>query len=254
MAKSPALTKALLDARQWKWLTQEDRSHLDRWLEEASDPVWDELAGAITAFGWFSNTVGGPLSLVIHQAVLSRGIAAKDSRFDPKQELKKEERVRQDLLTLAEKMEDVVQSYLACKIAHEKHPPPPDADKHPAVLAREESLAWLQKDAQRIRKRAAKQPEDPSEDFFGVRLRRQSSGQRRSGLRAIAIFVHHTVFLMRESTGKPRWPAVAALTNVAFPSADVDAEDVRSMCKPSTRAGRRKKPGHSGDRTRQKTR
>jgi hypothetical protein len=228
-------------------LTADDLSHIDRWLKKAMDPIWENVAEGITASGQFNNAIGGPLAVLVFYALSARRSAKEYNKLDVQLERHKAGRTRDDLLALASKMEDVVQSYLACKIAHEKHAPPPDADKHPAVLAREESLAWLQKDAQRIRERAAAKPKDPYDvdDFFEIRLSRQSKGQRHSESRAISIFVQYMVFLMRECIGKPRWHWVAALTNVAFPAAYVGEEEVRSRCKPTRRAERQKKPVHS---------
>jgi hypothetical protein len=235
------MTKTLRDARQRERLTQEDRAHIDRWLKDASDPIWDELADAITAFGQFANTAAESLSLVVDYASLARRSAEKYRKFEPKQDRKKEERIKKDLLALAAKMEDVAATYLACRAAHESRPPSPDSDKHPAILARDESLAWLQKDAQRIREQAAKNPNDPyvTGFFSQIRVSRQTKGQKRSDTRAISIFVQDMAGFMREGTGKPRWATVAALTNVAFRSADIDDDAVRIMCK------RRKKPVHS---------
>jgi hypothetical protein len=246
MAKSPAMTKALRDARRWQWLAQEDRAHLDRWMEVASDRVWDNLADAITAFGVFSEAEA--LSNVVWVALKDRREAEKYGKFDPKQKLKTDKKTRGQLQALAEKMEDVVANYLACRAAHEtgRRPPPPDADgtyEDPTVGARKRSLAWLEKDAQRLRELAA----IPS--ISDSRISRQRRGQKRSNSREISIFVREMAGFMGEATGKPRWSTVAALTNVAFPSAEADAENVRIMCRE-----RRKKPVHSNAKSAKKGR
>jgi hypothetical protein len=50
----------------------------------------------------------------------------------------------------------------------------------------------------------------------------------------------------RELCGKPHYDAIAAIANIAFPSANVTSEHVRAACKPTTRQGRRRKTGTLG--------
>jgi hypothetical protein len=229
-------------------------------MKKASDRIWDKLADPITAFGAFFSGAEA-LSIVVHLALQNRRDAEKYSEFEPKQKLKIDKNKRDQLQALAEKMEDVVANYLACKTAHETggRPPPPDADdtyEDPTVGARKRSLDWLEKDAQRLRQLAAATPVDPYivPSIFGVRFRRQRRGRERSNTREISIFVQEMAGFMREATGKPRWSTVAALTNVAFPSADVGEEEVRNFCRPTRRAERRKKPVHSNVKSGKKSR
>ena len=244
--------KALAGARQWNWLTPEDRAHLDRWLKKTSDSVWDELAAAITSSSKCPRG-GEPLSLVVHQAILARRSAEDSRTINPERSRNAGKRRRAQLQELATKMKDLVRAYRACKAAHQTGgAPPPDADleiyEDPIVAARKQSLDWLDKDAERLRELATNEQKiDPYmvDDFFGVRASRQNRGSQRSDTRAIGVFVQHFEFFMREFIGEPRHAAIATLTNIAFPSAHVGEEEVRFYCRPTDRAGRRKKAVHS---------
>jgi hypothetical protein len=252
MARSSAVTNALREARQNILLKQEDHSHLDRWDKQARESVWTDLADAITEFGesW-------TLSAVIYVALWARNQAEFYETFDPKKERDKEEQSKRKLLALASQMEELAKAYLACEIAQvpELGPPPEGVDCDlaafdPDATLRTQSLAWLQKDALRIRELAKEGPVARS-DVSGsnVRVTRQSKGPKRSNYRVIKVFVQHMLACMKVVTGKPRWHTVAALAEVAFPPEDSEEplsdEDVRQLCKPTTRTGRRKKPVHS---------
>jgi hypothetical protein len=252
---SPDLMKAINGARQLDWLTQEDRAHLDRWMEkeEASNSIWDDLAAAIKAHGEF-HYHSGPLFIVVHQAILARREVKRYSDFDTKRAKKEAERISRDLVTLANKMEEVATAYATCTPAHQRGgPPPPEVEsgpwEDPVVTLRKQSLAWLQKDAQRIRDLATAKPTRPHDDIgflWEVRVRRQKKGKKHSNSGEISIFVQDMAGLIKEATGKRFWNAVACVTNIAFPSREpLMADDVRVICKPTTRAGRRNKPVHS---------
>ena len=58
--------------------------------------------------------------------------------------------------------------------------------------------------------------------------------------RELGVFMRSMVGFMREACGKPRCELVATFTNIAFPQADVSADDVRAATQPTTRAGRKK--------------
>ena len=247
---SAGLVKALNDIGQREQLTLNDRAHLKTWGKRASDPIWDDLAAKIAAHGVFPTD---PLYFVVDHAIYARHTAEATSTPNPKREPQAHEREQARLLELADSMEELVKAYLAHPAAHQKGgAPPPEADlatyEDPAVALRKQSLAWLQKDAQRIRELAARKPTitDDIGLMWEVRVRRQKKGTKRSNAGAISIFVQDMAGLVKKVTGKPLWRAVAALTNVAFPLADVGEDDVRSMCKATTRTGRQKKPVHSG--------
>jgi hypothetical protein len=110
-----------------------------------------------------------------------------------------------------------------------------------AQIKRESSLEWLEREAERLRERAETWHENKG-SMEPIRVSRQSGGKgKRDRSREIHYFVRSMVNIMDLCCGKPRHHAVAALTNIAFRRAEIDAEDVRSFCRPTTRAERRPK-------------
>jgi hypothetical protein len=262
--KNPALRIALRNFRKQNGLSQPDRSHVDEWLEVAEDQIWATVADKLRGRRRGYVSITDPYAVLISEAVWARNIAEQYSKLDLKQERKQAkkgaEETARDLRALAAKMEDVVNTYLACKAAHQRVAPPPDADpatfEPPLVAARKQSLAWLEKDAKRLRELAAFREGHPFLlfDFLAAPLSRQRAGHKRPESRAIRIFVQEMASFMKETIGTPMWTAVADLTNVAFPSANFEAEDVRLMCRPTKRAERRKKPVHSNVKSGKKSR
>ena len=105
------------------------------------------------------------------------------------------------------------------------------------------SLNWLESEAPRLRQLAEKVSAGDSTWDWGpipVRVSRQSGGKgKRNESRKLKVFMQQMVNYMYQLCGKPRYDAVAMMTNIAFPDADVDEENVRSACRPTTRGGRR---------------
>jgi hypothetical protein len=62
---------------------------------------------------------------------------------------------------------------------------------------------------------------------------------RERGKRQLTAFMYMLVYFMRELSGKPQYDAVALMTNIHFPDADVTAENVRNACRPTSRRGRK---------------
>jgi hypothetical protein len=56
-------------------------------------------------------------------------------------------------------------------------------------------------------------------------------------------FMNRMATCFHELGGKPHYDAIAVITNIAFPDADVTVENVRAACRPTTRQGRRRKTG-----------
>ena len=106
------------------------------------------------------------------------------------------------------------------------------------------SLDWLEREAHRLRQLAEKGSAGEPEwegDQVPVRVSRQSGGKgKRNQSRKLGVFMQQMVNCMNQLCGKPRYDAVAMITNITFPDADVDEENVRSACRPTTRAGRRR--------------
>ena len=152
------------------------------------------------------------------------------------------------MLALAEKMEDVVRHHQSCRKAqHLQRVPSPTGPLPdlPQEAEAKQSLEWLMREAHRLRQVAERCPRTGR---IGTVVRipfhvsRQSGGKRkRNQSREVGVFMREMVNCMDEWCEEPRHDVVATMTNIAFPDADVVAEDVRSACRPTTRPARRKR-------------
>ena len=247
MAAVPTLGSALRYYLQQHKLSERDRAHLKRWLNEVDDPVWGKIAADARAYGELGPVVEGPYSIFISSALRARDFA--ESQTDTpavkrKREQQREQQERSDLLALAEKMEDVVRHYQACRRVHPQQQVPSPKGPLTEELVAKLSLDWLEREAPRLRQLAEKvSARDPTWDWgpIPVHVSRQSGGKgKRNQSRKLGVFMQQMVNCMNQLCGKPRYDAVAMMTNIAFPDADVDEENVRSACRPTTRAGRRR--------------
>ncbi|OLB72010.1 MAG: hypothetical protein AUI16_21785 [Alphaproteobacteria bacterium 13_2_20CM_2_64_7] len=226
-------------------LSEADRAHLERWLKEVRDPVWGQLAAATRRHGKLPAFVEGPYSYFIGSALRARHFA--ESETDPpamrrKRKQQREQQERSDLIALADKMEEVVRHYQACRKAQhpQRVPSPSGIPLSPLLreLETKQSLEWLGRNAHRLRQLAEKKVSAG----VPVHVSRQSGGKgKRNQSREVGVFMREMVNCMYDWCGKPRYRVVAAITNIAFPDADVVAEDVRSACRPTTRTARRKR-------------
>jgi hypothetical protein len=117
------------------------------------------------------------------------------------------------------------------------------------------SLEWLEQQAKSLRRSTESEGADATwadvradiwEEFVPVAVSRQSGGRgKRADSRALGLFIKQMVNLIYDICGNPRYGYVAALTNVAFPDAYFDAEEVRQKCKV-------RRPVHSETSRRQK--
>jgi hypothetical protein len=237
-------------------LTEADRAHLNRWLAEVTDPVWEQIAADIRAYGELPLSVEGPYSNFIDSALRARQSA--ESTIDSPSLLRKREQQRQQqeraLVALAVKMDEVVRDYRRFQTRSPRPPRPPgsptwETPSPEEVRWREaqRSLEWLEQEAQKVRQVAdGPNAEPPTWDWDHVRVHvsRQRGGRgRRSRSRELRLFMQRMVNFMYQACGKPRYHAVATITNIAFPDAEVVAEHVRSACRPTTRVGRRRTTG-----------
>ena len=237
------------EVRQHK-LSEGDRAHLRRWLNEVDHPVWGQLAADTRKYGELPTFVEGPYSVFIGSALSARHFA--QSKTDPpavqrKRKQQREQQERSDLLALANKMEDVVGHYQACRKAHHQQPvPSPSGVPLPPLLRLEmKQLEWLERNALRVRQLAERvSAGEPNGDWdrIPIHVSRQSGGKgKRNQSRELSVFMQLMVDCMCRLCGKPRYAVVAMMTNIAFPDADVVAENVRSACRPTTRTARRKR-------------
>jgi hypothetical protein len=245
---APTLKSALNYYLQRPRLSEADRVHLRRWLKEVRDPVWEQIAADAGRYGALPTFVEGPYSYLISSAVSARHFAESQTDTPAVQRKRKQQREEQDcsdLVALAHKMEEVVRHYEACRKAHllRRVPSPsgplPDL---PRVAEAKQSLKWLGREAHRLRQLAEKvSAGEPERDWerIPVRVSRQSGGKgKRAQSRELGVFMQEMVDCMHQFCGKPRYDAVATITNIAFPDADVVAEHVRSACR--TARGRKR--------------
>ena len=232
-------------------LTEADRAHLKRWLEDVRDPAWVKLAAYIRRCGELHAFVEGPYSIFISSALRARRFAESQTdtpAVQRKRTQQQEQQERSDLLALAEKMEDVVRHRQSCRKAqHPQRVPSPTGPLPdlPQEAEAKRSLKWLMRETQRLRQVADEVSADgPNWDCGRIpfHVSRQSGGKRkRNQSREVGVFMREMVNCMDQWFDEPRHNAVAAMTNIAFPDAGVVAEDVRSACRPTTRTARRKR-------------
>ena len=244
----PELTEAERYYRmQRRKLTDADRAHLKRWLNEADDPIWERLAADTRTYGQPPTVVEGPYSVFISSALLARQFAegkVVSPAVQRKRNQQREQQERLELLELADKVDDFLRHYQACSKARSPVRVPSPDGPFPEELVAKLSLDWLKREAHRLRQLAEKVSTHDSTWDGGpipVRVSRQSGGKgKRNQSRNLGVFMQRMVNCMHEWCGKPRHDVVATITNIAFPNANVIPEDVRSACRPTTRARRRR--------------
>ena len=228
--------------------TEADREHLKRWAEHERDPVWERIAADARRYGELPPIVDAPYSLFIGAALRARQFA--ESQTDTpavkrKREHQRGQQERSDLLKLAGKIDDFLRHYRACSEALQPVRVPSPKGPLTEELVAKLSLDWLEREAPRLRQLAEKvSARDPTWDWgpIPVRVSRQSGGKgKRNQSRKLGVFMQQMVNCMYRWCGKPHYHAVAMMTNIAFPDADVVAGNVRSACRPTTRTARRKR-------------
>ena len=231
-------------------LTKADRAHLTRWLAEARDAVWEQIAADTRTYGELPTMVEGPYSSFIGSALRARQFAESQTdtpAVQRKRKLQREQQDRSDLLELADKIEDVLRHHQSCRKAQLPQRVPSPTGPLPELPQEAEarrSLDWLRREAHRLRQVAEKvSAGEPNWDWdrIPVRVSRQCGGKgKRNQSRNLGVFMRRMVNCMHELCGRPRHDVVATMTNIAFPNANVTSEDVRSACRPTTRTGRRR--------------
>jgi hypothetical protein len=248
---APTLGSALRYYLRQHKLREGDQAHLKRWLNEVDHPVWGQLAADIRKYDKLPTFEEGPYSVFISSALRARDFAESQTDTPAVKRKREQQRVQQersDLLALAEKMEDVVRHRQSCRKAqHPQRVPSPTGPLPdlPQEAEAKRSLDWLMREAHRLRQVAEKvSAGEPKWDWGPIpfRVSRQSGGKgKRNQSRKLGVFMQWMVNWMYEWCGKPHYRAVAMMTNIAFPDADVVAENVRSACRPTTRTARRKR-------------
>jgi hypothetical protein len=208
------------------------------------DPIWEKIAADARAHGKLGPDVEDPYSILIGAALRARQFAESQTDTPDLQRKRKQQREQQersDLLALADKMEEVVRHYQAYRKAQRPQRVPSPTGPLPEEAEAKWSLEWLRREVHRLRQLAKRVSADEPET---VRVSRQRGGKgKRAQSRELSVFMQKMVTRMCQLCGKrkPHHRAVAAMTNIAFPDAEVVGEDVRSACRPTTRTARRKR-------------
>jgi hypothetical protein len=245
---APTVKSALNYYLKQPRLTEADRQHLKRWLEDVRDPVWEQIAADTRRYGELPTLVEGPYSVFISSALRARRFAEGEvvsPALQRKRNQQREQQERSDLLALVNKMEDVVRHYQACRRAHhQQRVPSPSGvplSPLPHELETKQALEWLERNAHRVRQLAERvSAGEPNWDWdrIPIHVSRQSGGEgKRAQSRELGVFMQMMVNCMYRCCGKPRYDAVAKMANIAFPDADVVAEHVRSACRRARKSG-----------------
>jgi hypothetical protein len=235
--------EVLADALYGGGLRAADRAHLKRWIEDASvdDPVWDRIV---------AKAPGETHRTIIFYALETRRIA-EAAKFGDDPILREGQERRAKLLTLAEKADDLAryyqeaENYSGIAMFFQRFlvlPVLPEQEAVPRVeppYLRVQQLRELhEREAQLLRQLAGRKPRPTT------RISRQSGGKnKRDRSREYVAFMYLVVDHMREMSAKPHYGAVATMTNIAFPKADVTTDEVRAACRHRTKFGRHRKIG-----------
>src|SRR6266571_4840585 len=90
-------------------LSEADRAHLERWLDQVPDRIWEKIAADARARGKLGPVVESPYSYFISSALRARHFAESETDAPDVQRKRKQQREQQErLLALADQMEEVV--------------------------------------------------------------------------------------------------------------------------------------------------
>jgi hypothetical protein len=202
-----------------------DLAHVKRWAEDwHDDRVWAGIESDIRMHGLVP--AQGIYETVIYYALLARHIAELAASGEDPILIENLQR-RSELLSLAAKADDLAKYYR-------------EAEQYSGIasfferflLPMSQLRQLHEQEAKLLRQRAGRAPNSTT------RISRQRRGKERDESRVYVAFMYFMVRCMREVCGKPRYDDVAAMTNIAFPSAAVTKDDVRSACRPTTRKSR----------------
>jgi len=224
-----AALASLLDGDR---LAVEDRAHLQRWYTDwVDDPALEKVTRTERP------DLGDPTAIpykIVFAAMQARRIA-EDAMvgLDRAAAAMTENRLR--WLSLADKAQALADFYGAGHLFETQEFFEQRLMSLPALRE------LMARQAELLRECAGEEPKPTT------RISRQRSGSVRPEARKYVAFMDYMVQCMRLLCGQPHYAAVSAITNITFPEADVDAEDVRSATKPTTRLGRRPKGGAPSD-------
>jgi hypothetical protein len=235
-----ALTAALRAAL--KKAPPHDRAFITRWAAETDDRAFERLVTDLIEKGEIGND-----PYVISGTVISLARGAWHTATDVKHGVDSISQHAQseiaELKELAQKADDLAKFChgsgkldLASLMSLQVRLGPLITQQRMMPL---QQLADLHdREARLLREFAAKEAERDR-----IRRSRYRISRARRVREQIA-FIHLMTAALRELCGKPHYEAVAILTNIAFPGADVTFEHVRAACRPTTRKADAAKPAH----------
>jgi hypothetical protein len=209
-------------------ITQADRAHLERWVNEGHrhDAIWRRLTVAAETRGMLPR--GSTYLSIVKEALFMRQCAQRAQSgidFD----LRERQQYRQRHLDLAEKAEDLADYFrwaagfsgIADFFSRFFKPVGELEDFH-------------RKEVKILQQRAGRPPKS------SLRISRQDRSKERKGLRKMHAFIDLADRFIRDwICDTPDHEAVAVLTNIAFPGFDLVHDDVRKALRATTREGRK---------------
>jgi hypothetical protein len=216
-----------------KDLSDRDRAHLSRWARSdyCDNPIWERLAAAARARGMlprnteYVNLIGEALLARRHAESVASGIDF---------ELRERQKQRGRHLQLAKAADELATYY-------------EEAEAYSGIamyfmrflMPLSELREIHRKEAMLLRQRVGREPKPAARVSRQDRSKPRDEAKRRKGLRKIRAFVDLANSLLTFwYFDKPDHEALALLTEIAFPDADVGREDVRQALRPTTRAQR----------------
>ena len=214
-----------------------DREFLQTWIDDyADDPIWEKAIGAAHRFQ--KSRIFDNLSLIWY-ALRARRLA-EDVRYGDDLLQRERQKRHDEMLKLAKSAEDLTnfwrEAMARCALLTIGRPP------FPLPFEQVLHLKELNEIQTKLLRQLPGTPPPPS-----TRISRQDLGKNRHRSRECITFMYSMGGFMLEVCGKPFYDAVATMTNIAFPQADISVDDVRRVAtQATTRSGRLRKTGALG--------
>jgi hypothetical protein len=249
MAKTqPAVAlKAALRAARQK-VDTDDRALILQWITQVDDQAFEDLVTDLIAHGEIGDDLYVTCATVIWLALRSRH-AATDLKHGVDGMSRRMQGQIAELRQLAQKADDLARFCRGSGKRDLASLTSPQVGLGPLIkqhgLMPLQDLAELhEREARSLRQFAAKEAEKDRTRTSRYRISRMKRSRERTA------FMRLMAADLRELCGRPHYDAIAVITNIAFPAADVTSEHVRAACRPTTRQSRRSKTGALGPKKR----
>jgi hypothetical protein len=219
----------------------DDRAFISGWISEADDPAFGRLVADIIEQGGVGDDLHQTCAIVI-SLVRNTLRTAKELKRGVDWTAQRTQGEIAELQQLAQKADDLAnfcrgsgKRDLASLMSPQVRLGPLIKQNGMMPLHRLADIHALE--AHVFRQFVSKEAERDQ-----VRRRRYRISRERH-IRDRIAFMNLMAACFHELGGKPHYDAITAITNIAFPDADVTAENVRAACRPTTRQGRRRNTG-----------